>query len=181
MNASPEPSPSRTPVLPCIEVRNTKWFLEKDERSERSKILGEIHFLQRNYLIKRAEELFAQGRIPSDDLEVLQVLVKYSESEQLPLSPFDQRYQYGERVIANLLKRNLIRSYLVKDAQDMGVALATSVTESEQLVLDRPECFDDFEVSFIQKALDPKVNKLTGWTQKQSASDLVAMMASTWR
>jgi hypothetical protein len=164
-----------------MEVRTTKWFLEKDERIEQSRKFGEIHSLQRNYLIKRAEALFAQGQIPSEDLEVLQVLVKYSESKQLSLAPFDQRYQDGERVIANLLERNLIRSYLVKKAQDMGIALATSVTESEQLVLDRPECFDDFEVSFIKKFRDPKVKKLTGWTQKQSASDLVTMMASTRR
>lgn len=179
--SNPEPSPSQDPISSCVDVREKKWFLEEEERNERNKKLKEIYSLQRNYLIRTANTLFEQGELSSQDLKVLQELVTYSRTEQIPLAPFDRRYKEGERVIKSLLNKGLIRGRLVQRAQKEGMALTISATKSQELVLGRPECFEEFEVNLLKKFRDPSVKTTKIWTQRKSASDLVQIMASTLR
>ncbi len=179
-NPLPSPSASISVSSPdCSKIRLQRIEVEESEEIERNTKLEEIHSLQRSYILQRVRLLLADGVITSDDQEALLKILEYSKKNRVPLSPFSSAYIRARSTLENLLSRALISKYLVKEAQEKGIALARWQEKSEDLVLDYPECFDELEVTMIQTLRESRKEVRTyGWTQEQTSDDLVQIMSS---
>jgi hypothetical protein len=169
---SASPSPSRSS---CLEIRQAKASIEEVEREQRKDALNSIYKRQREILLSKLESLHKRALISDEEWKNIESIIENADSDNLPLSPFEDEFLVAKETIESLLEKRYLPKYFDEQVISMGNNLANTPNQAFVFVLQNRECFDELDILMAESLIN--VSKVdAAWDDKQTATDFVQVL-----